>query len=274
MGYHSFINHEYVLGPSLLEEKYGLINFRNGTFDGLPERVGFSDIDALLQRFLPSKIQERIFKVYSTGISSNLKITENNSRPKKWSNPLEASLPRAPDLKIYCFYGHKKPTELGYIYKSCETGSSDYKEGLNSAEHDEISIPVTIDPNYNDADFSVHNGIAQGDGDGSVPLVSLGFMCATGWPKIAELNPSNTSVITKEFLHEPSLVDLRGGPKTGDHVDILGNHELTMDILKIASDYRFKNSGEFVESRITSQIDELSDKVLRKLRRSFTAADD
>lgn len=40
-------------------------------------------------------------------------------------------------------------------------------------------------------------GIKLGDGDGTVPLVSLGYMCVDGW-KWDRYNPSNSPVVTRE----------------------------------------------------------------------------
>lgn len=53
-------------------------------------------------------------------------------------------------------------------------------------------------------------------------------MCVKGW-KNPLYNPAGIKVITREFQHQvgPAL-DLRGGEKTADHVDILGNYELTV----------------------------------------------
>lgn len=53
-------------------------------------------------------------------------------------------------------------------------------------------------------------------------------MCVKGW-KNPLYNPAGIKVITREFQHQvgPPL-DLRGGENTADHVDILGNYELTV----------------------------------------------
>ena len=41
-------------------------------------------------------------------------LVRNNADHRKWSNPLEVQLPRAPSMKIYCVYGHGKETERSY----------------------------------------------------------------------------------------------------------------------------------------------------------------
>ena len=71
-----------------------------------------------------------------------------------------------------------------------------------------------------------------------VPLLSLGYMCASGWRNNALYNPSSSRVVTREYQHRPAaqLTDnLRGGPDSGDHVDLLGNHAMITDVLAIAA---------------------------------------
>jgi len=43
-------------------------------------------------------------------------------------------------------------------------------------------------------------GVRKGDGDGTVPLVSLGLLSYKGW-RTPKLNPENFSVTTHELLH-------------------------------------------------------------------------
>lgn len=83
-------------------------------------------------------------------------------------------------------------------------------------------------------------------------------MCVEGWNKKL-YNPSGVKVITREFTHKssPSPVDIRGGKKTADHVDILGNFQVTMDLLAIAAG----RDGDGLEEQIYSNIREYSAKV-------------
>lgn len=72
--------------------------------------------------------------------------------------------------------------------------------------------------------------------DGTVPLLSLGYMCAPsgGWKKHANLyNPGHSLVVLREYENEmsPSKLDVRGGYKASDHIDILGNWEMTVSNL-------------------------------------------
>lgn len=50
----------------------------------------------------------------------------------------------------------------------------------------------------------------KGDGDGTVPLVSLGLMCRKGW-KTKKLNPGGIQIVTHELKHDavPMYLDPR-----------------------------------------------------------------
>lgn len=73
----------------------------------------------------------------------------------------------------------------------------------------EVSVEGSVPP--------VRRGVKFGEGDGTVPLLSLGTMCAKGW-KDERWNPANTRVITQEFSHDPEGLDLRGGATTGERL--------------------------------------------------------
>eukprot|EP00971_Amphidinium_carterae_P239443 4753368-Amphidinium_carterae.1 len=66
----------------------------------------------------------------------------------------------------------------------------------------------------NGVDGVYTGGVAKTDGDGTVPLASLGYMCAHGWRDFPDLNPGKVQTIVKEVKHEPCLMieDPRGGP--------------------------------------------------------------
>ena len=53
-----------------------------------------------------------------------------------------------------------------------------------------------------------------------------------------------------------AVTGLQGGPKAADHVNIMGNHDLMMDILVIASGH-----GHELEDSIVSNIREMCDRV-------------
>ncbi|KAG2199795.1 hypothetical protein INT46_003557 [Mucor plumbeus] len=234
---------------------------------------------------------------YSFGITTSKKqLKKNNKDSRKWSNPLESQLPIAPSMKIYCLYGVGLPTERSYYYTrakddinkadiDCEIDVSALLNGTDIKEEEFINAvvqknikksnesdkhndenmpqapPIYIDGAMHEPTRGVEMGVRFADGDGTVPVLSLGYMCAPsgGWTKHANLyNPGHSPVVLKEYLHEQSdsKLDVRGGSKAGDHVDILGNWEMTLDILQIVS-----NKGNNVTHRILSNIEKYAQKI-------------
>lgn len=104
-------------------------------------------------------------------------------------------------------------------------------------------------------DGSIDHGVVMGEGDGTVNLLSTGYMCNKGW-KIKRYNPANIPIIPYEMAHEPEAYNPRGGPKTADHVDILGRSSLNDFILRIAG-----GKGHLIEPCIVSRIREYAEKV-------------
>ena len=52
-------------------------------------------------------------------------------------------------------------------------------------------------------------GIVWSDGDGTIPLLSLGGMCRGGWQPGSALNPSAVNVTTREYPNDlESMGDL------------------------------------------------------------------
>eukprot|EP01083_Nonionella_stella_P216888 779088_1 len=108
---------------------------------------------------------------------------------------------------------------------------------------EEIELPDTpfiIDSTVKDDSQNIQNGVRFSDGDGSVPLVSLGHMCQKWSQRKNRHNPSGLKVYTRERKHEAqtSLSDPgRGGPSSGEHVDILGNVGVIEDVVRIATGF-------------------------------------
>eukprot|EP00300_Choanocystis_sp_HF-7_P042910 c956_g1_i1.p1 GENE.c956_g1_i1~~c956_g1_i1.p1 ORF type:complete len:631 (-),score=122.73 c956_g1_i1:33-1925(-) len=153
----------------------------------------------------------------------------------KWNNVLESPLPLAPNMTIYCLYGTGKSAERGAFLVS-------------------QSPPFRMDTEFHNPEYGVSGGMFSGDGDGTVPLVSLGFMCVEGW-RHREFNPSNLPVVTREYKHRPTTtIDSRGGPETAEHVDILGNEELIQNVLQVAA-------GHTIDNRVESPIRNIADKI-------------
>lgn len=219
------------------------------------------DLKEILEAFLPPPAYERVKQAYAwEGIAKNAQeVAANEANPATWTNPLLSALPRAPNLKIYCLYGVGKDTERGYEYEAvpleqwsdlhAQMAAADnltaLHESQRSDEIKEVLLRYKLDLEKANSSHRLYTGIYHVDGDGTVPTLSNGYMCAHGWRHYRHLNPANVTVVAREYLHEPSagLVDLRGGPRTSEHVDILGNHEMTMDILKIVSDHYDDDDG-------------------------------
>ena len=74
----------------------------------------------------------------------------------------------------------------------------------------------------------VRSGVKFGDGDGTIPVVSLGAMCVKGWQGKTRWNPAGIPVVTQgelcprvmwmrlteEYRHTPEGLDIRGGALT------------------------------------------------------------
>ncbi|KAK4574166.1 phospholipid:diacylglycerol acyltransferase [Recurvomyces mirabilis] len=186
--------------------------------------------------------RDNVQQAYSHGVAYTRKVVEdNNAIPAKWINPLETRLPLAPDMKIYCFYGIGKPTERAYYYRE-DAGSPN-------------KSTVMIDTTVSTPDGYVDRGVIMGEGDGTVNLLSTGYMCNKGW-KIKRYNPAGIKVTTYEMPHEPDRFSPRGGPNTGDHVDILGRSSLNDLILRVAG-----GKGHLIEDTIHSKILKYAEKV-------------
>ncbi|TQS35072.1 hypothetical protein Golomagni_04518 [Golovinomyces magnicellulatus] len=180
--------------------------------------------------------QDQVRESYSHGVAhTTAEVELNELVPRKWINPLETRLPLAPNLKIYCFYGIGKPTERAYYYR-------------NSSSLD-ISIDTTITTG------DIDHGVIMGEGDGTVNLLSIGYMCNKGW-NMHRYNPSKIKIKVIEMPHEPHRFNPRGGPKTGDHVDILGRQSLNDMILRIAS-----GKGAEIKDHVISKISLYSERV-------------
>lgn len=192
----------------------------------------------------------QVLSNYSHGLATTRRqVSANEHDPRKWSNPLETRLPLAPSLKIYCFYGINKPTERSYFYRpEPESGSR-----LNVSIDTSVNAPAT---DGHDGVGAVDHGVTMGEGDGTVSLLSLGYMCNTAWKQIERYNPAGAQVKVYEMPHEPERFNPRGGRNTADHVDILGREGLNDLILRIAG-----GRGDEVGEWVVSQVREMGERV-------------
>ncbi|MCJ1307757.1 hypothetical protein MMC25_001405 [Agyrium rufum] len=220
---------------------YGtFINFRESNSTFSPSNLTVEEsIDYLLEHS-DSWYQDQVRHAYSHGVAHTTAEVEANAKDqRKWINPLETRLPLAPNLKVYCFYGMGKPTERSYFYR----------EDLDPLS----KLNVTIDTSI--IKGNIDHGVVLGEGDGTVSLLSTGYMCAKGW-HIRRYNPAGVKIKVYEMPHEPDRFSPRGGPNTGDHVDILGRSSLNDLVLRVAA-----GKGEEIEDHFVSNIREYADKV-------------
>lgn len=241
-----------------------LLTLRDPTGNIMVE-YSYDQIDDILKLFLPPDVYARIHSGFSTGIANPLQAIENDHKHATWHNPLESRLPNAPNLTIYSLYGIGSDTEKGYEYvgKNAHPDAS-----VRSIDSKGMPMPWTIDLAKNNAGKHLSFGVYNVEGDGSVPLLSLGYMPAYGWKQHKHLNPAGVRTIVVEYLHEPlsQLSDFRGGPKASDHVGILGNHAIIEDMIRVVCNFRDKaedgDAGEddlVFKDEIRSNILEMSE---------------
>lgn len=115
------------------------------------------------------------------------------------------------------------------------------------------SLNITIDTTL--TQDNIDHGVILGEGDGTVNLLSTGYMCNAGW-NMHRYNPSGIKIKVYEMPHEPDRFSPRGGPNTGDHVDILGRQSLNDMILRVAAGH-----GEELGENVVSDIKLYADRV-------------
>lgn len=69
-------------------------------------------------------------------------------------------------------------------------------------------------------------------------------------------NPAGVKIKVYEMPHEPERFSPRGGPNTGDHVDILGRQSLNDLILRVAA-----GKGDDVGENVVSNIKKYADRI-------------
>ncbi|KEQ89966.1 Phospholipid:diacylglycerol acyltransferase [Aureobasidium pullulans EXF-150] len=227
---------------------YGkFLSFRHLNSTQLPKKnLTVEESRAYLFNNTEDWYSEAVLSSYSFGVAHKREEVEENQKiPRKWSNPLETRLPKAPNMKIYCFYGIGKETERAYYYREDNEPGSKNDVMLDTAAS-------FLNP---DVDHVADHGVVMGEGDGTVNLLSTGYMCNKGW-RMRRYNPSGIKITTYEMPHEPDRFSPRGGPNTGDHVDILGRASLNDLILRIAG-----GKGDEIEETIHSNITQYAEKV-------------
>jgi hypothetical protein len=130
--------------------------------------------------------------------------------------------------------------------------------------------------------LNVKSGVSLGPGDATVPLVSLGHVCAGPWKNTGGYhNPGNIQTIIREYIHKTTTFDIlttsiedaiRGGEYAVTHVELLGNRDFLTDLLIIVSKPIYTtnqsrlrvNDDNINEDRIHSNIREVSDRITKR----------
>eukprot|EP00931_Biecheleriopsis_adriatica_P064573 TRINITY_DN39334_c0_g1_i1.p1 TRINITY_DN39334_c0_g1~~TRINITY_DN39334_c0_g1_i1.p1 ORF type:complete len:645 (+),score=98.69 TRINITY_DN39334_c0_g1_i1:37-1971(+) len=254
-----------------------------------------------LSTALPSAPNLKIFCLYGVGIPTERAykysakllrwmwadaaarlLVDPSRNPFRWSAALDAKGVMA-DMKAYLgTEDANRPIRLDLAGRELDFTSVDdgiqFLAGFIAGTHVEETEPeewfridtdlasaADFDPWGNGVDGIFKAGVSHTDGDGTVPLVSLGYMCSNGWRDFSELNPANISVWTKESKNKPVWTDPRGGPSNAKHVEIIGNREFITDILHIAA-------GETVhleKDQIISNISKIGPVITERLRPFF-----
>jgi phospholipid:diacylglycerol acyltransferase len=143
------------------------------------------------------------------------------------------------------------------------------------------SALLLFNTSYTDESEHVKSGVYLGPGDATVPLVSLGHMCAGPWKQHGSFhNPGQVQSIIREYVHKTTSFDilttrledaLRGGEYAVTHVEILGNREFLNDLLIIVSkpikgtnQSHSINDDNIKQDRIYSNIRQMSDRIMKR----------
>lgn len=207
------------------------IRFKRALSELSSKNLTISDSIDYLYSQAPPWFRKRSEEHYSFGLARTpQEVAANDDIQSKWVNPLEVALPYAPDMKIYCFYGVGKPTERSYYYQE-------------ETEKNVSQLNVSISQND-------PNSVILGQGDGTISLVTH-TMCHRWKDPNSKFNPAGIPVKVVEMLHQPDRLDIRGGAKTAEHVDILGRTELNELVLRVAA-----GVGHEIQEKIHSNIDD------------------
>ncbi|KAK9805752.1 hypothetical protein WJX73_005728 [Symbiochloris irregularis] len=166
-------------------------------------------------------------------------------------SPLNCPLPHAPSLHMFCMYGVGLPTERSYQYLNFQhpktlVGTS---EGRRERQ---AEVLWKINSESNEVNGTLDHGIRLSDGDGTVPLLSLGALCRKHW-RHDKLNPSGIRLVSREYVHEVTTqFGFRGSGKSADHVDILSHDGVLSDIIRQATGH-----AADVHDEIHSDLDDI-----------------
>lgn len=202
-----------------------------------------------------------------TSASKHFAFSHQNEQPsfRTWHDVTQTPLPKAPKMRIYSLYGVGADTERGYYYKQ-NLNEGQFiidNSSFNGGAPRFADPPFILDTSVEDPKNNVVHGIKFADGDGSVPLLSLGYMSAGPWrDRSSGLNPSGSKTVIREYVHRPSFDSddpLRKGRFSAEHVDILGNEEMMEDLMRIVTDFEVDTLTDKIESDINGIVQRIKD---------------
>jgi hypothetical protein len=159
---------------------------------------------------------------------------------------------------------------------------SGYSYGFDSHTDYCSSALLLFNTSHTDATVSLKSGVYLGPGDATVPLVSLGHMCAGPWKQIGSFhNPGQVRTVIREYVHKTTTFDilstrledaLRGGEYAVTHVEILGNRDFLTDLLMIVSKASISPTRsssmmktiDINQDQIYSNIREISQRIMKR----------
>jgi phospholipid:diacylglycerol acyltransferase len=207
--------------------------------------------DALLTGLTMKNSLHFLYDLAKQTTPNNVKMAMEKRKKDKWfGHPLHSKLPNAPKMKIFCFYGVGKSTERSYKYTKQNHGlekqSSNEQQQQQLQQQRTTSTSLTANNSIQAKQYKLdveldstekwQKGTISVDGDGSIPLVSLGYPCLSTW-RTKQKNPSSIPIKIREYTHTPRSV-LEGGfqgTSEGEHVNIMGNVDMIKDVLRVCT---------------------------------------
>jgi len=130
---------------------------------------------------------------------------------------------------------------------------------MSGSSDTEVEPPIVMANQVDMEDINTTRGVRYSDGDGSIPLLSMGYLCADAWQREdSGLNSHGVKVTTREYLNQYEFQvndPMRSGPKGGEHCDILGNDGMLGDLLRVATDFDVESVNR---NKFSSDILEIS----------------
>ena len=298
-GFDSILEELYTK-PELVEE----IMTHNHTVDQF-----FDVLKLMAPRYM--RLVQKYYHLDGTARTKDKKDDDNHwkSDSRFWTDPLVTPLPNVTKLKIYCSKNRPNNSIFFYslyssvwLYQRSDDRMvitrlilssidyscfffflfSGYSYGFYSHTDYCSSALLLFNTSHTNSTADLKSGVYLGPGDATVPLVSLGHMCAGPWKHTESFhNPGHVKTIIREYIHKTTTFDilttrledaLRGGEYAVTHVEILGNRDFLTDLLMIVSkpiagvkDHpSILNDSDVNQDQIYSNIRDISQRIMKR----------